>query len=175
MTTPVAFLGLGVMGGGMAARLLDAGVPLAVWNRAPRSRRRRSPRAARASPPRRATPPPAPTSSISMVADDAASRAVWLGHDGALAGARAAARSSIESSTLSPAWIGELAAARRRARLRRCSTRRSPAARRTRPAGELLFLVGGAAAALERARPVARRDGQPRHPAPRADRQRRAA
>jgi 3-hydroxyisobutyrate dehydrogenase-like beta-hydroxyacid dehydrogenase len=30
---PTAFLGLGVMGGGMAGRLLDAGVPLAVWNR----------------------------------------------------------------------------------------------------------------------------------------------
>ena len=29
----VAFLGLGVMGSGMAARLLGAGVRVAVWNR----------------------------------------------------------------------------------------------------------------------------------------------
>src|SRR6185295_14560398 len=31
--TSVAFVGLGVMGRGMAGRLLDAGFPLAVWNR----------------------------------------------------------------------------------------------------------------------------------------------
>ena len=29
----VAFLGLGVMGSGMAARLVDAGFPVIAWNR----------------------------------------------------------------------------------------------------------------------------------------------
>jgi 3-hydroxyisobutyrate dehydrogenase-like beta-hydroxyacid dehydrogenase len=29
----IAFLGVGTMGGGMAARLAGAGFPLAVWNR----------------------------------------------------------------------------------------------------------------------------------------------
>jgi 3-hydroxyisobutyrate dehydrogenase len=31
--TSLAFLGLGVMGGGMARRLVDKGFPVAVWNR----------------------------------------------------------------------------------------------------------------------------------------------
>jgi 3-hydroxyisobutyrate dehydrogenase-like beta-hydroxyacid dehydrogenase len=31
--TSVAFMGLGVMGRGMAARLIDQRVPLVVWNR----------------------------------------------------------------------------------------------------------------------------------------------
>lgn len=31
----IAYLGLGVMGGGMAANLLKAGYPLTVWNRTP--------------------------------------------------------------------------------------------------------------------------------------------
>ena len=46
---------------------------------------------------------------LSMVADDAASRAVWLGEDGALAGA---ARGSVlvESSTLTVGWTLELPA-----------------------------------------------------------------
>jgi 3-hydroxyisobutyrate dehydrogenase len=33
--TPVAVLGLGAMGGGLAARLLDRGRPVRVWNRTP--------------------------------------------------------------------------------------------------------------------------------------------
>ncbi len=31
--TKIALLGLGLMGMGMAGRLLDAGYPLSVWNR----------------------------------------------------------------------------------------------------------------------------------------------
>ena len=33
--TNIALLGLGLMGSGMAARLLDAGYPLSIWNRTP--------------------------------------------------------------------------------------------------------------------------------------------
>ena len=33
--TKIALLGLGLMGTGMAGRLLDAGYPLNVWNRTP--------------------------------------------------------------------------------------------------------------------------------------------
>ena len=33
--TKIALLGLGLMGSGMANRLLDAGYPLSVWNRNP--------------------------------------------------------------------------------------------------------------------------------------------
>ena len=43
---------------------------------------------------------------ISMVADDQAARAVWLGEDGALAGAKKSAV-LVESSTITPEWIKE--------------------------------------------------------------------
>ena len=33
--TKIALLGLGLMGSGMAGRLLDAGYPLTIWNRTP--------------------------------------------------------------------------------------------------------------------------------------------
>ena len=46
---------------------------------------------------------------FAMVADDAASRAVWLGADGALAGAKPNAV-VVESSTLTPDWVRELGA-----------------------------------------------------------------
>lgn len=107
----VALLGLGTMGAGMAGRLLKAGWPLTVWNR---SRARAtalveegavladSPQAASA----------AADVVISMVADDEASRRVWLGENGALSGARAGTI-LLEASTLSPAWVRELADAER--------------------------------------------------------------
>jgi 3-hydroxyisobutyrate dehydrogenase len=87
-----------------------------------------------------------------MVSDDAAARAVWLGTEGALAGA---ARGSllVECSTASPAWVDELA---REAAAAGCDVLDAPVtgSRPQAAAGELLFLVGGAPAALERARPV---------------------
>jgi len=103
----IAFLGVGTMGAGMAGRLLDAGFTVIVWNR---HRDRANALVARGA--RAADSPKAAASGahlvISMVADDAASRTVWLGPNGALAGA-ARGTVLIESSTLSPAWIGELA------------------------------------------------------------------
>lgn len=153
--TSVAFMGLGVMGRGMAARLIEQHVPLVVWNR---SRERADALVAEsgsaatrvAASPREA----AATADvvISMVADDRASRAAWLGEEGALAGARPQAV-LIESSTLSPAWIEELAA---RAASKGCVLLDAPVtgSRAHAAAGQLLFLVGGAAEPLERARPV---------------------
>ena len=109
MTTTVGFCGLGLMGSGMAARLLTAGHQVVVWNR---RKERAEPLVAKgarlaASPREAATGVEA---IISMVADDPASRAVWLGPDGALAGA-APGTMLIESSTLSPIWCDELARA----------------------------------------------------------------
>ena len=147
----VAILGLGIMGSGMAARLLSADFPLTVYNR---NREKAAPfekaRAFVASSPREAAG--RAEIIISIVADDAASRAVWLGEDGALAGA---SRGSvlIESSTLTVAWVRELAAA---AAHRGCELLDAPVTG-TKPhaaAGELLFLVGGSASALATARPV---------------------
>ena len=146
----IAFLGLGIMGSGMARRVLDAGFPLTVYNR---NAARSKPFASGATV---ATSPREAASQsdivISMVADDAASRATWLGDDGALAGATAGAV-LIESSTLSVGWIKELAAA---ASTKHCELLDAPVTG-TKPhaaAGELIFLVGGSEAALAKAKPV---------------------
>jgi 3-hydroxyisobutyrate dehydrogenase len=147
----VALIGLGLMGSGMAGRLLKAGFPLAVYNR---NAARAAPLAA-AGATVAATPREAAARAdvvVSMVADDAASRAVWLGEDGALAGAARGA-TLIESSTLTVGWVEELA---REAGARGCAFLDAPVtgSRSHAAAGELLFLVGGKAAALETARPV---------------------
>src|SRR5919108_6149471 len=129
------------MGARMAARLAQAGHPLVVWNR---NRTRAEPLASLgasiADTPRDAA---AGTDVvIAIVADDSASRAVWLGDAGALAGARPGAV-RIESSTLTPAWIRELATA---AAEHGCDFLDAPVtgSRTQAEAGELLFLVGGA-------------------------------
>jgi 3-hydroxyisobutyrate dehydrogenase len=87
-----------------------------------------------------------------MVADDAASRAVWQGAHGALAGV---ARGSVlvECSTLTVGWIEELA---KDAAAAGCELLDAPVtgSKSHAASGELLFLVGGSAAALETARPV---------------------
>jgi 3-hydroxyisobutyrate dehydrogenase len=149
--TSVAILGLGIMGSGMARRLLSANFPLAVYNR---NREKCLPLAAEGAF-IAATPAEAASRSkivLSMVADDSASRNVWLGEDGALAGASPNAI-LIESSTLSIGWIrelGEKAAARGCQFLDAPVTGSKPQA----ASGELLFLVGGAAEAIETARPA---------------------
>src|SRR5207302_7020208 len=88
---------------------------------------------------------------ISMVADDAASRNLWFGPDGAL---KAAAPNSIliESSTLTVGWVKELATA---ASATGCSLLDAPVTgSKAQAAGGLLgFLVGGSAQSLEKARP----------------------
>src|SRR5574339_1305432 len=104
--TRVALIGLGLMGSGMARRLLGAGFPLTVWNRNPERARALASEGAHVA----ATPREAAARAdvvLSMVADDVASRAVWLGDDGALAGAIRGAV-LVESSTLTVGWIGEL-------------------------------------------------------------------
>ena len=149
--TNVAVLGLGIMGSGMANRLLSAGFPLAVYNR---NREKCVPFAEAgafiASSPREA----ASRSQIvlSMVGDDAASREIWLGKNGALQGAPQDSI-LIESSTLSGDWIAELAS---KASERGCRFLDAPVTG-TKPhaaSGELVFLVGGSAHALDAARPV---------------------
>ena len=147
----VALLGLGTMGAGMAGRLLAAGFPLSVYNRnAARTKPYKERGASVASSPREAASHAEIV--ISMVADDIASREVWLGVDGALAGASSGAV-LIEASTLSVGWVNELAG---RASKASCEFLDAPVTG-TKPhaeSGQLLFLVGGSAKALERVRPV---------------------
>ncbi len=81
-----------------------------------------------------------------------ASRAVWLGQDGALAAADQGAV-LVDSSTVSPAWIAELAQA---AEARGLEFLDAPVtgSKAQAAGGQLTFLVGGPAAALEKVRPV---------------------
>jgi 3-hydroxyisobutyrate dehydrogenase len=147
----IAFLGLGIMGIAMARRLLDAGFPLTVFNRSPAKAKSFADAGARvAASPREAAEDVDIV--IAMVADDAASRQLWLGDNGALAEA-AKGTLLIECSTLSTGWVGELNAA---AKAAGCELLDAPVAG-SKPqaiAGELRFFVGGSAEALERARPA---------------------
>src|ERR1700746_1904711 len=94
----VAILGLGIMGGGMASRLLAEGFPLTVFNRSPeKTKKFADPGAFVANSPAEASAQADVT--ISMVADDAASRSLWTGADGVLEGVRSDCL-LIESSTV---------------------------------------------------------------------------
>jgi len=148
----IAFLGLGAMGARMAARLVAAGHAVAVWNR---SLAAAAPLVAAGA---RLTATPAEAASgatvvFSMVTDDVAARRVWLGGDGAAAALRPGAV-AIECSTVTPGWVRELAGgvAARGAHLLDAPVAGS---RPQAEAGQLVFMVGGEAAALEAARPAA--------------------
>jgi 3-hydroxyisobutyrate dehydrogenase len=86
---------------------------------------------------------------LAMVGDDTASRAVWLGPDGGLAGA-AKGSVLIECSTLSLPWIKELASAAAHAG---CGFLDAPVtgSKEAAEAGELVLLVGGDPQTLDRA------------------------
>lgn len=147
----VALLGLGTMGAGMAENLLKAGFPLRVWNRDRKKTEQFLGRGASAA----ATPADAARGAsvvLSMLADDHASRTVWLGDHGALS-AMTDDAVAVECSTVSPAWIAELADA---AHARNVELLDAPVtgSRAQAAAGQLLFLVGGSKAALAKATPV---------------------
>lgn len=147
----VAILGLGIMGGGMASRLLSMEFPVTVYNRT----REKAEKYAASGVIVAATPQEASARAevvIAMVADDAASRGVWLGPDGALAGA-APGTLLLDSSTISVEWVKELAAA---AAEKECEFLDAPVTG-TKPhaaSGELFFMVGGSASGFDRAREV---------------------
>ena len=147
----IAFLGLGIMGGGMATRLLDTGFPVTVYNRsAERARALEARGAVVADSPRAA----ASEADIvfSMVADDAASRAMWDGERGALAGTRKGSI-VVECSTVTVTRARELADAATRAG---CIFIDAPVtgSKMQAAGGELLFLVGAEDDALARIRPA---------------------
>ncbi|MFN8121762.1 MAG: NAD(P)-dependent oxidoreductase [Thermoleophilia bacterium] len=104
----VAFIGLGRMGSGMAGRLLAAGHDIAVFNRTPgRDAALVASGARRAATPREAAE--GADAVVVMVADDAASLAVWDGPDGVLAARPAPGGIAVECSTLSHAHVTALA------------------------------------------------------------------
>ena len=148
--TKVAFIGLGRMGHGMAGRYLDAGFTVAVFNRSKAKAEDLIARGARwaASP---ADAADGADAVVTMVADDVASRAVWLGKDGAAATMKAGSL-AIECSTVSHQHALDMARELRGRGLIYidCPVTGLPQAAAE---GKLTLLVGADAADLERARP----------------------
>ncbi|CAN7282821.1 NAD(P)-dependent oxidoreductase [Bradyrhizobium sp. LjRoot220] len=148
--TTVAFIGLGRMGHGMAGRYLDAGFSVAIWNRSKAKAEDLITRGARwaASP---ADAADGADAVVTMVADDGASRAVWLGNDGAATTMKSGTL-AIECSTVSYQHALELS---RELRGRGFVYVDSPVTGLpdAAAAGRLTLLVGAEPADLEQARP----------------------
>jgi 3-hydroxyisobutyrate dehydrogenase len=147
----VALLGIGTMGRGMAANLLKAGFPLTVYNR---TRSKAEPLAAQGAI-IAGTPAEAVKDAdvvISILADDNASLAAWLGEDGALA-AMSPGSTVVECGTLSPEWIADLDA---KTKARGIGLVEAPVtgSRPQAEAGQLTFLCGTDEATLNKVRPV---------------------
>jgi 3-hydroxyisobutyrate dehydrogenase len=147
----IAFIGLGTMGGPMAARLLDAGFELTVHNR---TRAREEPLAERGAR-RAASPREAATGAAvvcTMVSDTPDAEAVLLGEHGAAGGLEPGAV-VVEMSTIAPEAVRRLHASlaeREVALLDAPVSGGSEGAQQ----GTLSIMVGGDPAALERVRPV---------------------
>src|SRR5258707_5122498 len=146
----VAFIGLGRMGHGMAGRYLDAGFTVAVWNRSKAKAEILIARGARWGH-SRADAADGADAIVTMVADDEASRAVWLGNDGAAMTADTGTL-AIECSTVSYRHALDLA---RELRERGLIYIDSPVTGLPDAAasGKLTLLVGAQPAPLERGRP----------------------
>jgi 3-hydroxyisobutyrate dehydrogenase len=136
----------------MATNLLRAGHELTVWNLTPEPTKTLVASGAKPA----ATPREAAEGTefiVTMVTNDDASRQVWLDAvDGALLGMRSGAI-AIDSSTLTPAWVRELASVMSKVGVMLLDAMVSgstPQAERA----ELVFLVGGDANSLQRAEPV---------------------
>lgn len=149
----VALLGLGTMGNGMAVNLLNAGVSLTVWNR---THAKAEPLAQMgailAESPARAAA--GADVVLAMLADDDASREVWLGQDGALAAMKSGAV-VVESSTLSPGWISELNSEVTKRGLRMVEAPVT-GSRTQAEGGQLTFLAGAEEETLTAVAPVLR-------------------
>jgi 3-hydroxyisobutyrate dehydrogenase len=155
--TKIALLGLGLMGTGMAGRLLDAGYPLTVWNRTPGKADGLAARGARiAQSPRDAARGAAVV--ISMLADVPVCRDVWLGRGEALEDVTPGTI-LVESSTVTVDWILELD---RAAQEHGCTLVDAPVtgSKPQAAAGQLLFLAGGVPEALGKLDPILRAMGR---------------
>ena len=147
----IAVLGLGIMGAGMARQLVTKGFAVTVWNRDTAKSASLAAAGARVA----VSPAAAAIGAdvvLAMLANDEASRSVWLGEQGALAAMRPDTI-AMESSTLTVEWVRELAAA---AQARRIGFLDAPVtgSKAQAESGALSFLVGGPAELLERVRPA---------------------
>ena len=150
--TSIAVLGLGAMGSRMARRLLEAGHDVRVWNRSPEpAEQLAAAGATRASTPREAAEGAAFV--LSMIFDDEGSRHVWLDEATGAINGLGAGSLAIESGTVTRDWVLEL----NEAIVARGAELIDAPVTGTRPQaenGQLIFMLGGSKAAVERAKPV---------------------
>lgn len=158
----ISLLGLGAMGARMAARLLDAeDLELTVYNRSQERAAALVERGARLAETPRAAAEGA-DAVITVLTDDGASESVWTHPEtGVLAGLGSGAL-ALECSTVTPAWIGRLAAAVGRAGGRFVD---APVigSRPQAEAGALVFVAGGRAEDVAAAAPITGRLGRAVH------------
>jgi 3-hydroxyisobutyrate dehydrogenase len=145
----VAFLGLGAMGSRMVPHLLAAGYDVSVWNRSMQVCQPLVAIGAKAA----ATPKEAASGAqfvLSMLSDDKAAEAVWLGEVGGAVHGLESTALAIEISTVSPQWIERLGAAVAR---KGCVLLDAPVAGSLPQVEQrsLVFMVGGPADGVERA------------------------
>jgi 3-hydroxyisobutyrate dehydrogenase len=147
----VTLFGLGIMGSGIASNLLKHGFDLTIYNRTREKAVAFADQGAKIA----HTPREAAQNAdviISMVGDDQASREIWLGDNGGLNGIKPGTV-IVESSTLSPNWIQELAQLTREhggTFLDAPVTGSKQAAAE----GQLTMLIGGSVDDVENVRPV---------------------
>ncbi|GIV89372.1 MAG: tartronate semialdehyde reductase [Chloroflexus sp.] len=151
MTERIGFIGLGIMGRGMAANILRAGFPLTVWNRTPG----RADEFVAAGAQLATSPADLAERSdivISCVSDTPDVEAVLFGPQGAIEGARAGML-MIDMSTISPQGAQQFAA---RLAERGIGFLDAPVSGGSEGAarGTLSIMVGGPADLVERAMPV---------------------
>jgi len=157
----IAMMGLGAMGIRMAKRCLDAGLKVVVYNRSPEKAKALVEQGATfAETPRQAAS--MAKIAIGMVTDDKASRTLWTHPEyGALLGLHSESI-AIESSTLTPAWIAQLA---QHMKTKEVPFLDAPVAgsRPQAEAGSLIYLVGGPERMLAKVREILGHMGQTIH------------
>jgi 3-hydroxyisobutyrate dehydrogenase len=151
MNKQIGFIGLGIMGQGMAHNLLRAGFALSVWNR---TADRMQPLVAAGA---AAAASPADVAAHSQivvicVSDTPDVEAVVLGEEGIIAGA-AAGTLIIDCSTISPQATRQIAAALAEKEIHLLDAPISGGSEGA-AAGTLSIMVGGEAEQFERARPI---------------------
>ena len=147
----IGFIGLGTMGGQMARRLVEQGYTVRGYD--PNAERAARAKAAGVvldtSPGRVAA---ASDFVLSSLPDPAAVRGAYLGEDGVLAGSHAG-MVWIDLSTIDPETCREVAAKAAAAKID-CLDAPVSGGPNEAGSGKLVFMVGGAPAVVERARPV---------------------
>lgn len=151
MIKKVTLIGLGSMGTGIAQSILKAGFDLTVYNRTAAKTESLARLGASVAASARESAQHADVV-ICMVADDFASRQIWLGETGVLGGVKPHAI-LVECSTLSYVWVCELASLARQQGVSflDAPVNGGPSMAAT---GELKMMVGGEADVLDQARPV---------------------